>query len=117
MTDPISAISGYTGTSTDSIGNLLTAASQPMSGTTNSTDGTGASSGSSFANMITDGLNSVQAAQTNADTLAQQAATGDLTNVADYTVAATQASLMTDLAATIRTKGVDAFNQIMGMQA
>ena len=49
--------------------------------------------------------------------LAVKAATGDLTDIHDYTIAATQASLMTELATTIRTKGVDAFNQIMGMQA
>jgi flagellar hook-basal body complex protein FliE len=67
--------------------------------------------------MLSNGLNAVQASQTNADSLAIKAASGDLTNVADYTVAATQASLMTSLASTLRTKAVDAFNQIMGMQA
>jgi flagellar hook-basal body complex protein FliE len=79
--------------------------------------GTDAASGTSFGDMLSNGLNSVQSAQTNADNLAVQAATGDLTNVADYTIAATQASLMTSLASTLRTKAVDAFNQVMGMQA
>ncbi len=55
--------------------------------------------------------------QTNADNLAVKAATGDLTDISQYTIAATQASLVTQLASTLRTKGVDAFNQIMGMQA
>ncbi|SOD71340.1 flagellar hook-basal body complex protein FliE [Jatrophihabitans sp. GAS493] len=81
------------------------------------TTGTSAASGTSFGDMLSNGLNSVQAAQSNADNLAVQAATGQLTNVADYTIAATQASLMTSLASTLRTKAVDAFNQVMGMQA
>jgi flagellar hook-basal body complex protein FliE len=59
----------------------------------------------------------VESAQSKADGLAVQAATGDLTDIHDYTIAATQAALVTQLATTIRTKGVDAFNQIMGMQA
>jgi flagellar hook-basal body complex protein FliE len=76
-----------------------------------------ASGGNSFAAVLSKGLNAVQSAQSNADNLAVQAATGDLTDVHAYTIAATQASLMTELATAIRTKGVDAFNQIMGMQA
>jgi flagellar hook-basal body complex protein FliE len=77
----------------------------------------GASPGADFAAVLGKGLNAVQSAQSSADTLAVQAATGDLTDIHNYTIAATQASLMTELATTIRTKGVDAFNQIMGMQA
>lgn len=76
-----------------------------------------ASSGSDFANMLAKGLDSVQGAQTNADNLAVQAATGDLTDISQYTIAASQASLMTELATTLSTKGVAALNQIMGMQA
>ncbi|UQX87950.1 flagellar hook-basal body complex protein FliE [Jatrophihabitans telluris] len=76
-----------------------------------------ATSGSDFASMLSKGIGAVSDAQNKADTLAVQAATGDLTNIHDYTIAATQASLMTELASAIRTKGVDAFNQIMGMQA
>ncbi|MEO6503722.1 MAG: flagellar hook-basal body complex protein FliE [Jatrophihabitantaceae bacterium] len=70
-----------------------------------------------FAAMLEKGLGAVQSAQSKADGLAVQAATGDLTDIHDYSIAATQASLVTQLATTIRTKGVDAFNQIMGMQA
>ena len=78
---------------------------------------TGSSAGGDFANLLSKGLNAVQSAQDKADTLAVQAATGDLTDIHDYTIAATQASLVTELATAIRTKGIDAFNQIMGMQA
>ena len=75
------------------------------------------STGADFASVLGKGIDAVQNAQATADNLALQAATGDLTNIHDYTIAATQAALVTELAATIRTKGVDAFNQIMGMQA
>ncbi len=83
------------------------------------TDATGAvsGSGSDFGSMLAKGINAVESSQNNADSLAVKAATGDLTDIHDYTIAATQASLMTELATTIRTKGIDAFNQIMGMQA
>jgi flagellar hook-basal body complex protein FliE len=70
-----------------------------------------------FAAMLEKGITAVESAQSKADSLAVQAATGDLTDIHDYTIAATQAALVTQLATTIRTKGVDAFNQIMGMQA
>jgi flagellar hook-basal body complex protein FliE len=87
---------------------------QPTAPTTASTS---PSSGTDFASVLGKGLDAVSQAQSKADSLAVQAATGDLTNIHDYTIAATQASLMTELASTLRTKGVDAFNQIMGMQA
>jgi flagellar hook-basal body complex protein FliE len=80
-------------------------------------DAAGGSTASGFASMLEKGVNAVQSAQSKADGLAVQAATGDLTDIHDYTIAATQAALVTQLATTIRTKGVDAFNQIMGMQA
>jgi flagellar hook-basal body complex protein FliE len=88
-----------------------TAPTGPSAGT-----GTG-STGSDFAAMLDKGLNAVQSAQDKADGLAVQAATGDLTDIHQYTIAATQASLVTELATSLRTKGIDAFNQIMGMQA
>jgi flagellar hook-basal body complex protein FliE len=75
------------------------------------------STSSGFAAMLEKGITAVESAQSKADGLAVQAATGDLTDIHDYTIAATQAALVTQLATTIRTKGVDAFNQIMGMQA
>lgn len=91
-----------------------------LSGATGATDATAAASatgGADFGAMLTKGINAVESAQNNADSLAVKAATGDLTDVHDYTIAATQANLVTELATAIRTKGLDAFNQIMGMQA
>jgi flagellar hook-basal body complex protein FliE len=77
--------------------------------------GTAASGAQSFGRTLTNALDSLQATQTKADTLAVQAATGDLTNVHDYMIAATEASLATELTVAVRNKAVDAFNQIMNM--
>ena len=69
----------------------------------------------SFGQTLVKALDGLQGAQTKADGLAVQAATGDLTNVHDYMIAATEASLATQLTVAVRNKAVDAFNQIMNM--
>ena len=68
-----------------------------------------------FGQTLTKALDGLQASQAKADTLAVQAATGDLTNVHDYMIAATEASLATELTVAVRNKAVEAFNQIMNM--
>lgn len=73
--------------------------------------------GVDFAGALGRGLDQVAGAQANADHLAVQAATGQLVDPAQYTIAATEATLMTQLAASIQSKAVVAFNTIMGMQA
>jgi flagellar hook-basal body complex protein FliE len=79
-------------------------------------DTAGAATGTQgFGQTLTRALDSLQATQAKADTLAVQAATGDLTNVHDYMIAATEASLATQLTVAVRNKAVDAFNQIMNM--
>ena len=80
------------------------------------TGATGATGGSSFADTLASQLDKVSAAQNNADQLALQAATGDLKAVQDYTIASTEAQLMTQLTVQIRNKAVEAFNDIMRMQ-
>ena len=85
-------------------------------GDTAATATTGAVAGTqNFGQSLTKALDSLQATQAKADTLAVQAATGDLTNVHDYMIAATEASLATELTVAVRNKAVDAFNQIMNM--
>jgi flagellar hook-basal body complex protein FliE len=75
----------------------------------------GAAGTESFGQMMTKALDSLQGAQAKADRLAVSAATGDLTNVHDYMIASTEASLATELTVAVRNKAVDSFNQIMNM--
>ena len=70
---------------------------------------------SGFGEVVTKALDSVQATQDKADKLAVKATTGDLTDVHDYMIAATQAQLTTELTVAVRNKAVDAFNDIMRM--
>ena len=106
MTSPISAISAIS----------PLAGSTPVSAA-GGAGAVGASSGADFASALGKGLDAVNGAQANADNLAVQAATGTLTDPAQLTVATTQAGLATQLAATLQSKAVAAFNTIMGMQA
>ena len=63
------------------------------------------------------GLDNVQQLQNKSDDLAVQAATGSLTDVHDYMIASTEASLATQLTVAVTNKAVAAFNDIMRMQA
>ena len=68
-----------------------------------------------FASVLASSLDQLQSAQKTSDTLATQAATGDLKDVHDYMIASNEASLATQMTVAIKNKAVDAFNQIMGM--
>jgi flagellar hook-basal body complex protein FliE len=70
-----------------------------------------------FASMLSKGLESVQGAQTKASDLAVQVANGTLQDPAQYTMAATEAGLGLQLTMAIRNKAVEAFQEIMRMQA
>jgi flagellar hook-basal body complex protein FliE len=71
---------------------------------------------SSFGSMLGNAMDGLQATQAKADNLAVQAVTGQLTDVHDYMIASTEASLATDLTVSVRNKAVEAFNSIMTMQ-
>jgi flagellar hook-basal body complex protein FliE len=73
------------------------------------------SDSASFGSLLAQGMEHLQGLQSNADTLAVQAATGDLQDIHDYTIAATEASVATELTVAIRNKAVEAFNEIMRM--
>ncbi len=77
--------------------------------------GAGAVTGPDFGDVMANAIENVTAAQAKADRLAVDAATGQLTDVHDYMIAATEASLATELTVAVRNKAVEAFNQIMTM--
>lgn len=108
MTSPISALSAVSGLAgVSGISGLESAA------------GTNAASGANtdFAGMLSKGLESVQASQSNASDLAVQVANGTLQDPAQYTMASTEAALGLQLTMAIRNKAVEAFQEIMRMQA
>lgn len=70
-----------------------------------------------FAGMLAKGIENVQASQAKASDLAVQVADGRLADPAQYTIAATEASLGLQLTMAVRNKAVEAFQEIMRMQA
>ena len=72
-------------------------------------------SGAGFGDLVLDGLDRLDGVQKSADHLAVQAATGDLQNLHDYTIAATQAQVSTQVTVALRNKAVEAFTEIMRM--
>jgi len=72
-------------------------------------------SGSGFSDLLTDGLDRLEQVQDKADSLAVKAATGDLDDIHDYTIAATEASVTTQLTVAVRNRALEAFNEIMRM--
>lgn len=74
-----------------------------------------ATGGTGFGNNLADAVDHLQQMQGRADTLAVQAATGQLQNPQDYLIAATESSLTTQLTVAVRNKAIEAFNDIMRM--
>lgn len=72
--------------------------------------------GGAFGQMLLDGIQRMESVQARADGLAVQAATGDLTAIHDYTMAATEAAVTTQMTVAVRNKAVEAFSEIMRMQ-
>ncbi|GAW51211.1 flagellar hook-basal body complex subunit FliE [Nocardioides sp. PD653] len=62
-----------------------------------------------------DGLDRLESVQDESDRLAVQAATGNLDNIHDYTIAATEASVTAQLTVAVRNRALEAFNEIMRM--
>ena len=111
MTSPISALGGLSALS----GVTGVGAVNPAQ----STAGTQAAAGpnTDFAAMLSKGLESVQTAQTKSADLATQVANGTLADPAQYTMASTEAALGLQLTMAIRNKALEAFQEIMRMQA
>ena len=83
----------------------------PAVGAAASTDGTG------FASSLTGAVDSLQEAQNASGALAVRAVTGDLDDIHNAMLASARAAVTLELVAAVRNKGVDAFNEIMRMQA
>lgn len=73
--------------------------------------------GSGFATSLTNAIDGAQALQGESKTLAIQAVTGNLDDIHNATLASSRAQVTLELVAAVRNKGVDAFNEIMRMQA
>ena len=111
MTSPIGAlgaVSGLSGVSGVSGIDGLAGASTTAAVSGPNTD---------FAGMLSKGLESVQTSQSKASDLAVQVANGTLQDPAQYTMASTEAALGLQLTMAIRNKAVEAFQEIMRMQA
>jgi flagellar hook-basal body complex protein FliE len=86
---------------------------QATTGTTGTASTAGAGGG--FGDKVAQAMDDLQSAHTTADKTAQLAATGQLSDPSEYMIAATQASLATELTVAVRNKAVEAFNSIMSM--
>ncbi|GIM92332.1 flagellar hook-basal body complex protein FliE [Paractinoplanes toevensis] len=115
MISPISAISGLSAVGgLDSVSSVAgLAGSNPAANAAEAVNGPS----ESFTSMLSKGLESVQASQSKASDLAVQVADGTLQDPAQYTMAATEAQLGLQLTLAVRNKAVEAFQEIMRMQA
>jgi flagellar hook-basal body complex protein FliE len=111
MTSPISALGAVSGLS--GIGAVSGVDGVAGASTTKAVTGPN----TDFAGMLSKGLESVQASQSKASDLAVQVANGTLQDPAQYTMASTEAALGLQLTMAIRNKAVEAFQEIMRMQA
>lgn len=75
----------------------------------------GVSGTQSFSDLVLDGIDQLEGVQDKASSLGVQAATGQLDNIHDYTLAASQAQVTTQLTVAVRNKAMEAFTEIMRM--
>ena len=108
MTSPINAIGAVNG--------VTGVTGVPALPSTTDTDAVSGPN-NDFAGMLADGLQNVQGLQNKADDLAVKVADGTLADPAQYTMASTEATLALQLTMAVRNKAVEAFQEIMRMQA
>jgi flagellar hook-basal body complex protein FliE len=108
-------IDGVNGVTTNAMTNALTS----VSGTSSDigTSATAGTEGTGFAASLGNAVDGLQQLQSDSKTLALKAVTGNLDDIHDATIASTRAQVTLELVAAVRNKGVDAFNEIMRMQA
>lgn len=82
-----------------------------------STQGAPATGASDFGSTLAGAVDNLQQLQSTSDSLAVKAVTGDLNDIHQATIAATRAQVTMEVVAAVRNKGIEAFNDIMRMQA
>ncbi|WP_116115083.1 flagellar hook-basal body complex protein FliE [Austwickia chelonae] len=75
----------------------------------------GSPSQGEFGAVLARKIGELDALHRTSDTLAVKAVTGDLSDIHDYTIAANEATVATQLVVNVRNKAVEAFNEIMRM--
>jgi flagellar hook-basal body complex protein FliE len=73
--------------------------------------------GADFASKLAEGVQFMQGLQEKTSELQVQAATGSLNDVHDYMIASAESGIATSLTVAVRNKAVEAFQEIMRMQA
>jgi flagellar hook-basal body complex protein FliE len=106
----IGAVSGVAGTGYLEALGALGGTAGPTAAATSGSD-------AAFGAALAGSIDSLQQAQATSNDLAVKAVTGDLDDVHDYTVASSQAKVALELTAAVRNKAVEAFTEIMRMQA
>lgn len=117
--DPIGAIQGAgSGLGVQGVsGTGYAGGTGDVSGTAGTAGIAGAAGGNGFATALSGAVDNLQSLQSTSNQLAVSAVTGNLDDIHKATIAATRAQITLELVATVRNKGVDAFNEIMRMQA
>lgn len=70
-----------------------------------------------FADALTGAVDNLQSMKAASNELSVAAVTGNLEDIHQATLASTRAAVTLELVAAVRNKGVNAFNEIMRMQA
>jgi len=111
MTSPISGISSFMPAAMSGIGDIAGISSAAGTAATSATPAVN----SDFASILAGQVDSLNAVQGTADSLALQASTGDLQDAHDYMIASAEAKLATDTVVTLKNSAVSAFTEIMRM--
>jgi flagellar hook-basal body complex protein FliE len=102
---PLSGVEGPSGAS------ALSGLSLPAPTTRSADDG------ASFGQSLTGAIDDLRQLQSTSNELSVAAVTGNLDDIHSAMIASARASVTLELVAAVRNKGVEAFNEIMRMQA
>lgn len=72
-----------------------------------------AAEGVDFGSLVSQSLTRLEGLRDRSSSLAVEAATGDLTNIHDYTIAAAESATALQLTAAVRNKALESFQEIM----